>query len=154
MCPLPHLKSQLPLTGSLDWGDGHFQRRFGERRVAMQTPHMCPTCGHSRGGQCVLPRRSIHKGKSPAPRPWGSTCQPLPLEQSTVAVRTCVSENPRQLQRGLCTLPALISEGDLLTNMIRRNMDDSRYAQMHRHPLGGEVKALSSRPQESPAKET
>lgn len=71
-----------------------------------------------------------------------------------MAVRTCVSEKPRQLQRGLSTLPALISEGDLLTNMIRRYTDDSRYAQMHRHPLRGEVKALSSRLQESPAKET
>ena len=34
-----------------------------------------------------------------------------PLAQNTVAARTCVSENPRKLQRGLSTSPALISRG-------------------------------------------
>ena len=68
-----------------------------------------------------------------------------------MAARTCVSENPRKLQRGLSTSLALISEGDLLRSMIKRKMDGSRYAQTP--PLGG-TKALSSRLQESLSDET
>lgn len=68
------------------------------------------------------PWRRVYTGKGPSRKPWGPTCQPLPLEPNAVAARTCTSASPSQLQRGLSPLPALITEGDLLRVTIQRNM--------------------------------
>lgn len=112
--------------------------------VDRQKPHVPPECSHAGSGQQALPwRKTISEGNSPPQGCWGSAFQPL----SSLGAKTLRLPGPASLQipvkllRGLSTLPTLISGGNLLRHMIKRNVYNSRYAQA---PPWAESKTLSS----------
>lgn len=93
-----HTYSPNRITGL---GRGSFSEEIWGVRGGQADPTRAPSTWSFQAWKMRASKEEYFKGKSPAQSPWGSTRQPLHLEQNSVAARTCVSEAPGNF-KGAC----------------------------------------------------